>query len=553
MKKLILFIFICILPSLSRSQNYYWAKGAPSNGVSEGWANCLDANNNLYVAGPYDGPTIIFGTYTLTNIGSANSFLVKYDSNGNVLWARNDGGSNRDYHYSVSADASGNVFVVGYFESPTMIVGTYTLTNSGGSDIYLIKYDTNGNVLWAKSAGSINNDWGLSVSTDPSGNAIIGGTFCSPTIAIGSTVLTNTGARTAFIAKYSSSGTPLWAKASVGATGKQDQGAAVRTDLSGNIYFTGSFESPTMALGTYSVNNTINYSMFLGKYDTNGNALWARASVCSNPNTNITGRSVTSDLSGNVYLTGEFARPGPVSATFGTITVSDPNGGSMYLAKYTPGGNVSWIRTAGGSGGTYGFTAATYSAGVFVEGMVSGAVTIFGTYTLSTPSNSFDPMYIVEYDLNGNVKCADVLGSGGDDQSGLSVDNSGSAYISGDFSLNPPIFVLGTTTLTGLGGGEDYFVTKFNCLAGVGVEELNKENGSALYPNPNNGVFNLKIGNELSNGELILFNALGQKVHEQKIDHGTNSINIPELRKGLYNYILLQNKQKMGDGKVIIE
>ena len=121
------------------------------------------------------------------------------------LWAQRAGGTDSDYGYSCSTDASGNIFVTGYFYSPSITFGTTTLTNAsaGNNDMFIVKYDSNGNVLWAKSAGGTSNDMGKSCSTDANGNVFVTGYFDSPSITFGSTTLTNAGGDDMFIVKLS--------------------------------------------------------------------------------------------------------------------------------------------------------------------------------------------------------------------------------------------------------------------------------------------------------------------------------------------------------------
>src|SRR5882757_284035 len=77
-------------------------------------------------------------------------------------WAKADvaGGNYGNEGFSIATDGNGNVFVTGWMQSPSISFGTFTLTNSsiGHSDIFIAKYDVNGNVLWAKSAGGSEND-----------------------------------------------------------------------------------------------------------------------------------------------------------------------------------------------------------------------------------------------------------------------------------------------------------------------------------------------------------------------------------------------------------
>ena len=100
----------------------------------------------------------------------------------------------------------------------------------------------------------------------------------------------------------------------------------------------------------------------------------------------------------------------------------------------------------------------------------------------------------------------------------------------------------------------DYFnqrIRKIN--APTGVNDLSIENDIFIYPNPNNGTFQLQIENEIKNGEIVFINSVGQKVYYQAVSEGVNKITTNKLSKGLYNYILLSDKQKIKIGKIVIE
>jgi hypothetical protein len=93
--------------------------------------------------------------------------------------------------------------MIGNFESATISFGTNTLTNAGYDDIFFAKYDANGNVLWAKSAGSTNPDVGENICTDSYGNSYVTGYYTSTSISFGTTTLPNSYNMHMFIAKYS--------------------------------------------------------------------------------------------------------------------------------------------------------------------------------------------------------------------------------------------------------------------------------------------------------------------------------------------------------------
>ncbi|MFH1005081.1 MAG: hypothetical protein V1781_06265, partial [Bacteroidota bacterium] len=194
---------------------------------------------------PVNFSLLTFRCSLLTFLCSLLPFLSSAQS---YLWAKSAGGSSDDIALSVSTDANGNILVAGYFDSPTIIFGSTTLTNAGDYDMFLAKYDASGNVLWAKSAGGSDWDRASSVSTDANGNILVAGSFQSPTIIFGSTTLTKAGSDNyadMFLAKYDASGNVLWAKSAGGSS--DDIALSVSTDANGNILVAGNFRSPTIS------------------------------------------------------------------------------------------------------------------------------------------------------------------------------------------------------------------------------------------------------------------------------------------------------------------
>ena len=155
----------------AQAPNWAWAKKAGTN--FDAWATAVAADDlgNSYAVGTY-GPSLTFGSSTITSNGFYDAYLVKYDANGNAIWAKGAGGSGFDNTSSVTTDHAGNIYVTGWFDSPSITFGSTTLTNVTGTsnDIFIVKYDSNGNVLWAKSAGGTGEDSARCVTTDALGN-----------------------------------------------------------------------------------------------------------------------------------------------------------------------------------------------------------------------------------------------------------------------------------------------------------------------------------------------------------------------------------------------
>ena len=127
---------------VAQSPNYLWAKSAGGTSDEFGRSVSTDALGNVYVIGTFQSISLTLGTAVLTNAGSYDMFIAKYDPSGNVLWAKSSGGTSYEGAQSVSIDALGNLYVVGYFLSPTITFGATVLTNTGGSDMFIAKLGT---------------------------------------------------------------------------------------------------------------------------------------------------------------------------------------------------------------------------------------------------------------------------------------------------------------------------------------------------------------------------------------------------------------------------
>jgi hypothetical protein len=239
-----------------------WARRMGGTLLDQVWLVTTDSSGNIVVAGYYtSNPLNIYAangttvSFTLSNPGGYDTFVVKYDSSGTPLWARRIGGSLSDFAYSVSTDSSGNIVVTGQYQSTLNIFAadgttvSFTLSNSGSVDAFVVKYNSSGTPLWARRMGGTNGEIAQSVSTDSSGNIVVAGTYASSPLNIfaadGTTILfalTNTNINNdSFVVKYDSAGTPVWARRIYG-TGSEIANS-VSTDSSGNIVVAGTYIS----------------------------------------------------------------------------------------------------------------------------------------------------------------------------------------------------------------------------------------------------------------------------------------------------------------------
>ena len=370
------------------SGNVQWARSAGGNYEECGSGISVDADGNIYVTGYFSSLSINFDSFTLTNPGLRYCvFVVKYDASGNVLWANSAGeGTGYDEGKSIATDDFGNIYLTGWFQSPTITFGSCTLTNvASGYDIFVVKYRSTGDVLWAKSAGGsstvgANYDLSNEITVDDNGNSFVTGTFNSPTITFGSYVLTNASGFDIFVVKYDASGNALWAKNSEGTGG--DEGKSIKADASGNCYITGCFYSPTITFGSYTLTNNSNsyYDIFVVKYDALGNVLWAKRTggTYSDQAT-----SITLDANNNSYITGFFYS---MTFTFGSCILTKTDADEdIFVLKYDASGNEVWAKSVGGEEPEEGYSiTADASGNCYVTGYFISGTIIFGNDTLTS-------------------------------------------------------------------------------------------------------------------------------------------------------------------------
>ncbi len=249
-----------ITPNVN-GQTVEWASSAGGTLGDEGRGGTVDAAGNSFVTGGYQG-TATFGPFVLTSAGSADIFVAKYDAAGNVVWARSFGGTLQTQSLGIAVDVSGNSWITGLFNG-TATFGSFVLTSAGSFDVFVAKYDAAGNVVWARSAGGTLLDRGLGIAVDAAGNSYVSGLF-DGTATFGPIVLTSAGGIDIFVAKYDSAGNVVWAQ-SAGGTSASEWGVDVSANAAGDAYVTG-FYSGTASFGPFVLSSSGSNDLFVAKY-----------------------------------------------------------------------------------------------------------------------------------------------------------------------------------------------------------------------------------------------------------------------------------------------
>lgn len=242
------------ISKLNSSGDFVWGKQIEVRFISAvGPAISLDGNNNLYVTGIFEGKTDLNpGTDTtyFYSLGDRDAFVLKLNDAGNLLWAKQIGGSLAAvYSYACTADAQGNVFITGTLNETADFNPDSNTTNNlmsiSNFDLFVCKLNSSGSYVWAKNmGGSSGFIEGRGISVDAQGNVFTtgffeadvdfdpdAGTFIVPYHSFSRT--------DAFISKLDASGNFAWA-GGIGGT-DDTQGYSIATDNNGNIYTVGNF------------------------------------------------------------------------------------------------------------------------------------------------------------------------------------------------------------------------------------------------------------------------------------------------------------------------
>ena len=207
----------------------------------------VDLTGNIHFCGYYSGTPDFdpgTGTVSLTSAGGSDSYLVKLDNSGNLIWAKSFGGPNGDYCNGVAVDQSGAVYGSGYFLGTADFDPGPGVTNlvAERNNIFLIKLTREGELSWANSLTGTNNDYGKGITLDPQGRIYITGCFKGTTDfdpGPSTHSLTTKGDYDFFISKYDASGNLIRVNQMSGTS--WECGNKLIVDPAGNIYAGGYF------------------------------------------------------------------------------------------------------------------------------------------------------------------------------------------------------------------------------------------------------------------------------------------------------------------------
>lgn len=461
------------LTGLLHSQTWQWAKSAGSINNDAGRASCVDASGNLIVVGGYFGASINISTITLTNAGGGDIFVAKFSPTGNLIWAQNIGGSGLEGVGGVCTSTNGNIYVCGAYDSPTLTIGPYNLSqasSAGNNDMFMACYNTNGAVMWATKFGTTGNERAEGIAySDALSSVFVTGYYTSATFTLGGVSLTNSSGSAVgdmFVARFNSTGSSATWAVSTGSANCNEYGLDIDLDASNNVYVGGTFSPITGGQGIIgtAVSSYGSQDVYVAKYNSSGTFQWVRTGGgTSSSNDYFLGLDV--DATGNVHTTGYyFGTPMVISTT----TLSNSGGFDVFVAKYNTSGTLQWANSINSPSSDNGNAVCVDGSGnVYVTGAFAGTMVTVGTTTLyNTVPGSSQDVFVAKYTSAGTpVWAASANGGGYETAYAISCDPIGNAYVSGAYSISNPVS-FGTTTLSST-GNNDVFVAKIPCASAM--------------------------------------------------------------------------------------
>lgn len=543
-----------------------------SAGLEYGKANAVDADTNYINAALFQNTVNVNpnGTTNLVCAGAGiDVALTKYDRHGQLVWGKRFGGAAcTETPHGVDCDAAKNIYVTGFFGSNTFTgslsgdfnsSGGGTITTQGNEDVFLAKYDQNGNYIWALGLGNTlaeTRERGWDLVVDASGNSYVAGGFegsvnFNPLGTANIITLPDT-LTGLFVAKYNTNGILQWVtQINAQLNDIFTEGyATIDFDANGNLFVAGNFRGTNVNFNPNGTSTTLNSNglcdIFIAKYSTSyGTLSWVKQ-IGTNLQELVSPGALRCDNNGNPYFTGRVAGTNAVDFNPSAATTNVTNS-SLYLTSYDINGNLRYA-TGMSSGTGDGGHRVTFDSNndVYIAGWANGTTT-FGTISKIANSTTAD-VFLAKY-TNNLSSCYWALNFGGTGSTannicaGLIVDHENNPIITGQLygtnaDVDPSVATLNFSSV----GNNDCFVIKYTTNGQLWVNDTTStttsikdywKNTLSIYPNPAIDFINVQLPS-MSNIQYNIYNGHGALVFS-----GLSSpqINIAVLPKGIYQIV----------------
>ena len=548
----------------SQAQSFQWLTrmGGPDSDPNFGpdeWVRDIevDADGNVYACGRIRSIADFDGV-PVTTYGGYDMFLCKYDCHGNLVWVKTAGGLDEDDAGDLVLDNIGHIYLTGRISSTPNRPCTFfdTTFTDVHVDMFLAKFDTSGNYMWIKAAGT------AAISGGSRGFRVLLDSNGQPVVSFGSSPgllfpgWNTTEPNTApYVSRFDTSGimqsifTP---SADFSVTFVLNS-----MDSQDNYIINGYFDGDSALVGNQTLYNPKPgfYTMWVSKFNNAGILQWV---YMFDDTTSIINASLsygtTTDSADNIYVTGD-ASPSLKCGNYVFTDPIPPLAISPFIIKLTPQGQPVWATQAytkyqGFNKGGVALKTNSYLnfSGTYNTKAVFGSDTLMGSM-----AGSLD-LFIAEVDPNGNMLGAVKLGcTGGYDVDSYvtKVDANDNVYIAGNFEGT---LTAGTHSVQSAGGYSDGFIAKYgyNCTTGISQDLTAATVASiSVWPNPVAGGAAATFATAITNGSYSVINMMGLEVAIGTFQKGKGTISTQALAAGVYT-VVIQGQSNTGTARLVV-
>lgn len=526
MKKGIITLALSILTYCLPAQNMSWDWAIQGGGTSwdHGYSIATDSENNVIIRGKFVN-TGYFGDTSFVALGPEEDYLAKYTQEGKLIWARKLAGkASWEKDRSLAIDENNNIYLAGWYNTAYQF-DHISLTPLGGYDGYITKLNKDGEYQWAYTLGGKGTDAAYAISYSENKLFVTG--FFSDTANFTSGDLVSNGSADVFISCYNMDGKNEW---TIGGGGvNDDRGFGIASD--DNFFYLTARISGNADFNGFNLNCIGPNDMVLAKYDLNGALIWVKNDAGTGE---IESKTIATS-EGNIYITGRFSG----SAKFGSLMLNSVGQSDTYIAKYNEKGNVEWIDMHSGLFANEGNSIVIKNSRVYMVGVFGSEISIGDT---SLVCNASRDAYVCCYNTRGDFIWATDFGaqSGSNHVLGntIAVDNKGAIYVAGEYSGGAS---LGGSDLKPIGSFDMFLVKLIDLKIPSSISNLTQTSKMTIYPNPNNGIFNIEV-NQLNSSGISIFDHSGSLLFQKDVYDG-EQINIAHFPKGIY---FLKNESMLG-------
>lgn len=307
------------IAKLSPSGSWVWARRGGGTEADIAGGVVVDSLDRPIVVGTFSQGAR-FDTAEIGAFGGTDLFLAKYESTGQLLWLVGDGGPGDERGIDVGVDASGAIAIVGEFEGRGTFGGS-DLGISAGTDVAVGRYTRDGVGIWGRRLGSDSVDHAGGVAVDPFGNITIVGS-CADSLDLGSQTIGGDGGEDLFVARLNAQGLPAWGSV---ARGGSSHAVDVAVNGTGDVVVVADYRD-SILFGDLVLRETLNGNVAVIGVSGAGVPMFGD----HNPVPGRTrGGGVAFDRTGEFYLAGNYG----VSGRFGSVILPPPSSIDLYLLR----------------------------------------------------------------------------------------------------------------------------------------------------------------------------------------------------------------------------